>query len=646
MHVASPSLAGSPAAGTSASSARHRVRTARRVAAAVVVGAVVAMVMIPASDARADSGQFYSSKTPYPAPSAADIAAYSGVPDAYAVSYTESVARHGSRGLSSYKYDALMASMANTAAAEGGFVSEEIGQQFLSDVQAMTAANVENGYGMLTGQGGTQHEGIGARAYDRNRDLFSQVASSGDRIEVASSGEARATESGEHFVEGFLAESGGTLTEAIGPISADPDTLYFHKVKNPDGSKKQPGTEAYDRASAYEKYIKQQTGDDGTITAAIDFIESQPRSEEVSRDLLSGIFTQELIDSIGQPGRVWFNTADGTENGPVHCAPGADPAVDADACGEADKNISTPVDAAMNLYNLYIIAADMQEENAGAHTFDFDRYFAGHEADAEWFAYLLDAEDFYEKGPSLAGHDETYTVAQGLLDDFFAGIDARAAGGDVAATFRFAHAETIIPFSALLRLPGSDQQAPDVADLTSMADVYSYDANDWRGESVTPMAANIQWDVATRTGIDPATGAAYTPIVRMLLNEVEIDFTDSCTPIAEGSSWVKVTELKSCLSGIETTESPLIEAATPSTTPAQTTPAQTSPAQTTPAETVPAESSAAQSTPGAATPSQAGDLATTGADASAAIGAGLVALVLITAGGLIALARRRENAAR
>ena len=60
-------------------------------------------------------------------------------------------------------------------------------------------------------------------------------------------------------------------------------------------------------------------------------------------------------------------------------------------------------------------------------------------------AWSLDAEDFYEKGPGRAGQDETYRIAQPLLDDFFNAIDTRERAG-TAATFRFAHAETIIPF--------------------------------------------------------------------------------------------------------------------------------------------------------------------------------------------------------
>ena len=61
------------------------------------------------------------------------------------------------------------------------------------------------------------------------------------------------------------------------------------------------------------------------------------------------------------------------------------------------------------------------------------------------------------------------------------------------------------------------------------------------------MATNVQWDVYAKQGEDPATGSAYTPIVRMLYNENEIAFRSECTPIADGSTWYKLTELKSCL---------------------------------------------------------------------------------------------------
>ena len=565
------------------------------------VAGVAALAMLATGTAHA-ANTYYSSKQPYIAP---QQVSYSAAPEGYAITYTEMLARHGSRGLSSYKYDALLMKMAETAKAENGFVDKETGEEFIKNLEAITAANVDNGYGMLTGQGESQHQGIGERAYKRNQTLFDQAAADGEKIEYESSGEARATESGENFKKGFDRESNGELANSYvtpsnptgqsttGIFNASPNTLYFHKIENPDGEKKEEGSAEWKIASEYEQFIK----DNSTIDAAMDYIEA--KGEGVADALLTQIFKPEFLNNIGEgEGKYsWYNTIDGKEHTDEvnnttgekepdglddktgksidlfwNDAPNADVNVDADARGEMEKHITSKVDAAMDLYNLYIIAADMQEENTDAHRFDFDKYFEGIDStEGETFAWILDAEDFYEKGPSYAGQDETYRIAQPLLDDFFASIDERVAGGDTAATFRFAHAETIMPFAALIGAPGSTQQAPAVENPQSVADVYNYQDNKWRGESVTPMAANIQWDVATRDGIDPKTRKAYTPLIRMLYNEKEVAFggtntlargLSSCTPVAEGSTWYKESELKSCLGvdgkRIPSTEEPTI----------------------------------------------------------------------------------------
>ncbi|KAB1647602.1 histidine-type phosphatase [Pseudoclavibacter sp. CFCC 14310] len=619
---------------------RRRLSIRRSALAVFTVGLLAVGPLFGGVAASAnEQGQYYSSKQPYPAPTASDIAAYSAAPAGYAPLYTESVNRHGSRGLSSYKYDALLALMAKTAEAENGFVSETVKQQFFSDLQGMTAANVDNGYGLLTDQGREQLRQIGVRAQERNAALFAQADADGDTIAFETSGEARATESGEKFEQGLTSGAGQELIDNVGAMSVRPDLLYFHKIDNPDGSVKQPGTPEYDTAKAYEDYIAAQTADGGTIAAHLDSIESLPTSGQMADDLLSTVFTREFIDSIGSDGHVWYNTIDGSKKGATNCAPGADPAQDADACGEASKKIKSKVDAAKYLYELYITGADMAAEGESL-AFDFTKYFAGHESDAEWFAYLLDAEDFYEKGPSLAGHDDTYKNAQALLDDFFAGIDARAAGGTVAATYRFGHAETVVPFAALLKLPGSTQQAPATADPTSTSDVFSYETNEFRSESVGPMAANVQWDVVSREGVDPATGQQYTPLVRLLYNERETAFNASCTAVSPGSHWYKETELKRCLNGQETSESALIALPDSGSDGQVVTPGS---GQTT--TSTDANASAQQAdTSGADNADAPGALARTGASSTLIVCASAAALLLVVTGvGVVAVARRRHS---
>ena len=121
-------------------------------AATLLAGGILT---VPHAMALEADGQYYSSKQPYVAPSEATTASYSQAPEGYETVYTESMARHGSRGLSSYKYDALLMKMAEAAEADNGFKSDAIKSEFMKNLKAITAANVENGYGMLTGQGST-----------------------------------------------------------------------------------------------------------------------------------------------------------------------------------------------------------------------------------------------------------------------------------------------------------------------------------------------------------------------------------------------------------------------------------------------------------------------------------------------------------
>lgn len=277
------------------------------------------------------------------------------------------MARHGSRGLSSYKYDALLMKMAEAAERDGGFKSDAIKTEFMKNLNGITAANVANGYGMLTGQGADQHYGIGERAYQRNQSLFDQAAVDGGTISYQFSGEARATESGDGK-----------------DFQKNPDTLYFHKVQNPDGTEKTPGTKAYGIANDYQNFV----ANDEIIAGAEETIGDNADIKRASHDLLSQVFTDEFLAKLENGEYTWYNTADGTKKGAENCAPGADASKDANACGEGSKKIKNEYNAAMNLYNLYIIAADMQNENTGDHTFDFNQYFQGEYAqDAKLFAW-------------------------------------------------------------------------------------------------------------------------------------------------------------------------------------------------------------------------------------------------------------------
>ena len=179
----------------------------------------------------------------------------------------------------------------------------------------------------------------------------------------------------------------------------------------------------------------------------------------------------------------------------------------------------------------------------------FDEYMD--ESDGPTFAYLLDVEDYYEKGPAIEGQTVSYDNFEPLLDHMLAGVRERAEGGDTAAEFRFGHAETIIPLAALLKLPGSEKGVP-------ANQVMDYSNSSWRGDKVAPMGANIQWDAFQNDNDET--------IVRMLYNEAEVPFHSGCVPIEKGSMFYTLDELEDCLplgSTSDHTKARLTETATP-----------------------------------------------------------------------------------
>ncbi|MFG2605669.1 histidine-type phosphatase [Streptomyces sp. NPDC048514] len=236
--------------------------------------------------------------------------------------------------------------------------------------------------------------------------------------------------------------------------------------------------------AAYRDYVDNDQRLKDTLTG----ITGRPRTREAARGVLGGLFQDSFV-----------------------------------------AGITDQVGAAQAVYNLYAIAPAMTEESPGGRGWGMERYIS--REDAAWFGYLSDTEDFYEKGPGFAGSDITYEMAGVLLDDFFRQAEAKRAGTTgLGAELRFTHAEEVIPLAALMGLPGSTK--PVTPDRP-----YTYAGNPWRGASVAPLGANIQWDVFQK-------GDRY--LVRMLYNEKETAFKPGCHPVAQGSTFYDLNELERC----------------------------------------------------------------------------------------------------
>ncbi|EDT06364.1 histidine acid phosphatase [Burkholderia ambifaria IOP40-10] len=481
---------------------------------------------------------YYQTKTPYRPQQ--DAATYEAPPAGYAPVYTELVARHGSRGLSGFKYDGAIYSMLVKAEADGALTA--LGAQLKADTYAMMKANALLGYGVqgistpgygnLTQTGIREHRQLAARLAQRLPALF---ASGGRQIVVVNSGQDRAVDSSTYFSAALVAAQ-PALAAAImqpaapsgypasAPVAQPAGTnrflLYFHSLKpatDPVTDTFDPYYATYQASQAYQAYSS-----DATVADKLKTIKAAPQVAEVAQTVLSALVSQAFIAKLGTNGYTFANTG-------TYAFTSSDGKFTNTLKGDGKTKIASAVDAVNVLYNLLQVAPAMTAETGGV---TMEKYLGAEQA--QTLAYLQDAEDYYQKGPGIQeANPVTYRMAKVLQDDFFNEVDAIARGDLTrAAKLRFTHAEIVIPFASIMNLK-------NVFVPTPQAQTYTYANNPWRGDQVSPMAANMQWDVY-RNG--------SRLIVKMLYNERETDFQAACddAKIAPASHFYEYAGLKRC----------------------------------------------------------------------------------------------------
>ncbi|MBP0451046.1 histidine-type phosphatase [Kitasatospora sp. RG8] len=349
-----------------------------------------------------------------------------------------------------------------------------LGAQLGPQVQSLLAAASALGYGNLSARGAEEHRQTALRMEQRLAPLFAGIAARHEPIVVETSGVARAVASAGAFTGGLVSGDPALAGLVKAPVT-DKNLLYFHK---------QP------QNADYQAYVKS----DPELAEVLSRIDGDPRTAEAAHRVVARLFREGFAAALSAEEQVSFARA---------------------------------------LYQLYSAAPDL-----GVEAPDVDLAPFLERRDARWFAYLDDAEEFYQKGPAFSGRTITYKMAGVLLDDLLAQAEAKAAGTNGnGAVLRFTHAEEIEPLAALMGLPGSTEPA-------GSGQPYTYGNNPWRGAQVSPMAANVQWDLFAGP---PSEGRPAAYLVRMLYNEKETAFKSSCRPVAKGSYFYGLDELKHCL---------------------------------------------------------------------------------------------------
>ncbi|MBK5646204.1 MAG: histidine-type phosphatase, partial [Acinetobacter sp.] len=178
----------------------------------------------PTSPETSTPSKYYQTKTPYQPQQ--DLNKYEAIPLGFQPVFTELVARHGSRGLSSIKYDLALYNLWKQAKAEHALTP--LGEKLGADLETMMKANIllgygvegirQFGYGNETMQGIQEHRGIADRLLQRLPNLFKTAAQQPASILVQSSGVDRAVDSAKFFTAELIQQQ-PQLKAHITPIS-------------------------------------------------------------------------------------------------------------------------------------------------------------------------------------------------------------------------------------------------------------------------------------------------------------------------------------------------------------------------------------------------------------------------------------------
>lgn len=493
-----------------------------------------------------DTGLFLGSKTIYTPQQ--DPSTYEAPPNGFSPVFTQIVARHGSRGLSSPSNDLALYNMWLQAQARGGLT--KVGTRLGEDLQRVIRANALLGYGVsgitapgygnLTQTGIAEHTQLAQRLASRIAPLLANVAATAQtaprQVIVSTSGVNRAIDSATFFTKS-LANTVLGLSSLI--VNSDPLTaypvnkpvaqaagvnrfqLYFHKLaeKTDLPAASDPYYPVYQSSLEYQSYL----ASDPTMLNKVNSIVYSASSHTMARAVLETVFTKAFVDALDTGAASYTNTG-------TFVFTSDDGKFTTSIVGDGSTTLNNVVDAANSLYAVYSIIPAMVNEVP----VNFAKYFPSGQLPI--LAYLSDVQDFYQKGPGIAeAAPITYKMSQALLDDFFRESDAIAAGNLAhVAKLRFTHAEIIIPFAARLGLPNASAAVP-------VAENYTYDNNPWRGEQIAPLAGNVQWDLYT-------SGAIV--LVKMYYNEKEIDFPANCESAryfpGTQSHYYEYSGLKSC----------------------------------------------------------------------------------------------------
>ncbi|WP_428769948.1 histidine-type phosphatase [Treponema sp. HNW] len=347
---------------------------------------------------------YLGSKIPYPGPGKA---ALTSIPAGYKVNFIYWVNRHGSRNLSSFKYDKAWSDMLVFAESKGQLT--EKGKILLKEIQKVIT-HEQNRYGLLTSLGKDELYGIGNRTGVLYKDLFS----SNRPLLAKATYKERTWESRENFLKGL------EKTGYKGEIT------LTHSKKNTD-----PYLRPFDMAAKYKKYKKA-----GKWHEKIDAFSRTNDAEIIAKKVIAPFFKPEFLTKIDK-GEFEFKSE------------------------KDDTVIKDIVTAAYSLWEIYSVLPAMKTD--GLTDVDMSTYFT--KADLQFFEDYQNAQSFYSKGPGSAGKDSiALSIMAPLAKNMINEVDKYLKGeSSYLGVFDFCHAETVVPLVGFFEIGRSAVSSEDIS---------------------------------------------------------------------------------------------------------------------------------------------------------------------------------------
>jgi len=155
---------------------------------------------------------------------------------------------------------------------------------------------------------------------------------------------------------------------------------------------------------------------------------------------------------------------------------------------------------------VYSLQAEISKAGLSMKDVDFKSFFTCDQLTA--LSISDSADEYLKKGPGADNNGIQVRVAVPLLVDFIKSADDFIRSGKYNAELRFAHAETIAPFAALLQIAGADKSGTNLSQISKV----------WQASKVIPLSSNIQWIFYKKNGSEEY-------LVKILLNEKESSIT-------------------------------------------------------------------------------------------------------------------------